>query len=68
MAHGIKLLLYLEIQSKLFRVFKRRVSDRISVKALTSDWSANSFMMVSMRIFFKVQLEFSIQSTTKNFS
>ena len=36
-------------------------------RALTSDWYVNSIIRLSIRIFFKVQSEFSVQAMTKNF-
>ena len=37
-------------------------------RAFTFNWSANSFKWLPVRIFFSVQSEFSVQSTTKVFS
>ena len=57
-----------------FNVSCRKITDNVTSllhpagRALNSYWSANSLQWLSLEIFFKVQPEFLVQSTTKKIS
>ena len=47
---------------------KTNAKDHLAGRALSSDESTNSFIIIVYEIYFQVQSEFSVQSKTKTFS